>query len=373
MTGLATDKAQTLRELGRNTAYTLRDAARHLESGQRREILALSARINYCNDPANTWVGEDLHNHETGELFDGFGRYWHCSSKFCSFCLRQNSRRNRLTLRAAIEAQTPSMSDKIKLGKDYKPKPGEKTGLRTGEHYRFITLTFPNLGLKIPPTRAIINHAWALLRKREFFRRAVVGGAKAEEFTVTGRGYHYHMHILARTRTIKANDLRWEWTDCVKKAFAAFCVDFVAPTSDGLLIANIKIVHDLNKVTNEVTKYITKANSWWNMPTDHLVEVALIPKWHRMFEVFGSFRRLDTEKLNKQLRDPSDEFPKNKLWEDNDELSHPRNHWRLLIKSMSLAKYLRQLHAEVNETIRRRSALIQQKFQWATITQLDTG
>lgn len=367
------ERAHQLREYGLATSNLLRDASRHVKPENRSEILALSARIRFCSDHANNWFGTDIHNGQTGELFEGFGRYWHCSSKLCSYCLRLNSRRNRLTLSRAIQAQRPKphLTD-AELAKKY-PKLVGKSGLSTGEHYRFITLTLPNLDLDIPLKRAIINRAWALLRKRSFFVRSVVGGAKAEEFTVTTQGYHYHIHLLVRSKNIRANELRRAWTESVQTAFADFAVPFQCPTSDGLLIVNIKIVHDLQKVQNEVCKYMTKANSWAKLPTDQLIEIALIPMWHRMFEIFGSFRNLDRKKLAEDLKDEHDQTPKKDPGEDNDELSNPRNHWRILIKQISLKKYLARLHAEVNDTIKRRSVIIQLKFPFATITTLDTG
>lgn len=344
-----TDKAHQLRELGLKTAYRLRDAVHLTTPENRKEILALAARIEYCNAPRNTWLGTDIHNAETGELFEGFGRYWHCGSKLCSYCLRLNAKRNRLTLRTAIDAQK----------------------LLVGEHYRFITLTLPNLGLDIPTTRMIVNRAWTLLRKRSLFVRFVVGGAKAEEFTRTARGFHYHLHVLTRSKAIKANDLRADWTECVKTAFADYNQDFQAPTKDGLLIVNIKIVHKLRQVSNEVCKYVTKANTWWDIPLDDLIKIALIPQWHRMFEVFGSFRKINGKKLDERMRDPSDEHTTPNLWQDNDELSHSRNHWRTLIHQMTLPKYLARLQAEIDWTIERRTKVLQLKFPWATLKTLE--
>lgn len=341
----AAERSQQLRIYGLNTANQIRDAAIHLKDPDRKELLALSARITYCNDRANNWIGEDIHNQETGELFEGFGRYWHCSSKLCSFCLRQNSRRNRLKLQHAIRAQK----------------------LLVGEHFRFITLTLPNLGLDIPETRSIINYAWSLLRKRLFFVRSVAGGAKAEEFTSTSKGFHYHIHLLTRSKQIRANDLRRAWTECVETAFKEFGHDFVVPTSDNLLFVNIKIVHDLKQVTNEVCKYVTKATSWTKMPMDDLVKIGLVGHWHRMFELFGTFRKINTDKLQQHLDYLTDVKTIGDPRDDNDEQSCTRNHWRILVHQMPLKRYLARLHAEVTDTINRRRELVQLKFPFATI------
>jgi len=351
MTDLTSDKAFTLRHFGIETAATLRDACRHADPEDRRILQALSHRIYLCNAIANTWLAENLHNPETGDLFDGYGRYWHCGSKLCSYCLRQNTRRNRTTLKTAIENQK----------------------LHTGEHYRFVTFTLPNIGLNVPDARAIVNRAWSLLRKRLFFRRCFVGGAKAEEFTVTPTGPHYHLHVLARSKHFLYNKLRREWTDAVATAFSETPYEFIVPTSDNLLMVNVKIVHDLKKVSNEVCKYITKSNSWSKVPTDELIKIALIPIWHRMFEMFGTFRHNPRIPLAERQKYVKDATAPLRSVPDPDAPSEPRNHWRVLLAHMPLVKYINRLNNEYLATIERRKPIIQLKFPFATITTLDSS
>lgn len=343
------ERAHQLREYGRDVSYRLKDFVQLAHPDDQKEIIALSARIFYCNAHENNWIGENLYNRESDEHFDGFGRYWHCSSKLCSYCQRLNARRNRNALRYALGEQR----------------------LLVGQHYRFITFTLPNLGLKIPPTREVIDYAWSLLRKRLFFVRSVVGGAKAEEFTRTRNGYHYHLHVLAITNAISAGLLRAEWTDCVKKAFKKFNHDFQCPTSDGLLFVNIKIVHDLKQVANEVCKYITKADSWKKMPIEDLLEIALVRKWSRMFDLFGSFRNIADKPKRNPKKDPNDGGDPRDLFGDDPEPEEARINWRSLVQTMPLDKYLQRLKAEVDATIARRSSLLQLKFPFAIIRSLD--
>lgn len=365
------ERAHQLREYGRDVSYRLKDFVQLADPDHQKEIVALSARIFYCNDHTNNWVGENLYNRESDEHFDGFGRYWHCSSKLCSYCTRLNAKRNRHALRFAINQQTHKMADRLKPGQKYIPTPGEKQGLSTGEHYRFITMTVPNLGLKLEPTRKVIDYAWSLLRKRLFFVRSVVGGAKAEEFTRTRNGYHYHYHILARTKAIDAQEFRAEWSDCVKTAYAKFGYEYIAPTSDNLLWVKIKIVHDLKQVANEVCKYITKADSWTKMPVEDLLDIALVRMWPRMFELFGSFRNLENKPDRKPKNDLNDGEEQKDLFADTSEEAKAQSNWRILIQQMPLDKYLQRLKAEVDDTIARRSSLLQLKFPFATIRSLD--
>lgn len=349
MTDAVTAKADQLRLYGLQTAQQLRIAASQASNDNEPTLSALAHRLTLCSAQRNSWIATDLHNNDTGEMFDGFGRYWQCNSKLCAFCVRDNARRNRRTLRDAVARQK----------------------LTVGEHYRFITLTVPNLGLDIPTTRALVNRAWSLLRKRLFFRRSVVGGAKAEEFTKTPTGYHYHLHILGRTKFVPAETLRQEWTDAVRTAFLEAGHEFRVHTSDGLLIANIKIVHDLKQVANEVCKYVTKNTSWTSMPIDALAAVALVPHWHRMFEVFGTFRNLTEETPPERERYLSDADGNRSLFQAESDPPEPRNHWRVLVKTMPLDQYLKRLENEFAETVRRRTEIMQLKFPWATITTLE--
>lgn len=348
---LPTDRAHELREYGLNTARQLHLAAQQLEPAQHREVTALAARLLHCNNPKNTWIGRNLVNPETGETFDGFGRYWHCGSKLCSYCLRANARRNRNTIRRAFAEQR----------------------LLVGQHYRLITFTVPNLSLDLPTSRAIVDRAWTLLRKRSFFIRSVVGGGKAEEFTYTRRGYHYHIHVLAITRTMTAKKLRSEWTQCYFNALPAHIPPPTINTPDGLLNVNIKIVHDLRKVANELCKYVTKANSWLKIPLHELAQIALIRNFNRMFEVFGSFRNLPKFERPKPLRDLNDGFDQNP---DQQPSMLPDDHgvyWRDLVHRMPLDAYLRRLEGEVASTIELRTRAVQLKFPFATFTTLDSS
>lgn len=349
MTVAVAAKADQLRLYGLHTAQRLRHTANQATDDDKPILLALAHRLTLCNAHRNTWLASDLHNMNTGEMFDGFGRYWQCNSKLCAFCVRDNARRNRTTLRAAIARQK----------------------LLVGEHFRFITLTVPNLGLDIPTTRHLVNRAWSLLRKRLWFRRSVVGGAKAEEFTKTPTGYHYHLHLLTRSRNINAVDLRSEWTDCVRTVFAEEGHPFEVNTSDGMLIANIKIVHDLHQVANEVCKYVTKSTTWSSMPDEALNSIALVPHWHRMFDVFGTFRNIAEKEKQEPTRYLSDADGNPSLFSYDAEPHEPRNHWRLLVKQMPLDQYIARLNNEFEETVRRRTEIMQLKFPWATITTLE--
>jgi hypothetical protein len=52
----------------------------------------------------------------------------------------------------------------------------------------------------------------------------------------------------------------------------------------------------LPSVVKELTKYITKASSWSEVPAEQLVAIAEVKRWPRCFELLGEWRRTKTQK-----------------------------------------------------------------------------
>lgn len=276
---------------------------------------------------------------DSEELFDGVGKFWNCNSRLCPECTKKLSIRNRKIAAKALQNQK----------------------LYTFENYHFITLTMPHNNLPLKQCRDIINYAWSLLRKREFFR-CFSGGIKSEEFTFTSNGYHYHLHLLTKGKYFKYDELRAIWTDCLMKAFAKFGNPFKCKTSDGkAIIKCIKIPPTkkaLDSMTFELTKYITKADSWNKIPSEDLLEIALTARFPRMFELFGCFR---TERnlhiVHKQ--EISDG--------ENSEPSQKNQSWREKVYADGLDSYASQLNAEFIRCKSLRIYQIKQKYKFAKI------
>ena len=254
-------------EEGRRAASALADAAFLLRPQNRKEIAFLAARIRECNRERNVIKGEFL-NKESGEIFEASAKFWYCGSKLCPSCVAREARRNRKKLQLALKRQK----------------------LTTSERYRFITFTIQNPGLSLLETREIVNAAWRKFSRSKYWRSVCVGFCKSEEFTLTAKGYHYHLHVLARAKYIDFAKLRVEWTTAVGRFFFEVVGQEMKPsTSDKLLIVNVSPIVSLNKAIQEVAKYITKSNSWRKLPMRDLLEVASIERWHRMFELGGTF------------------------------------------------------------------------------------
>lgn len=231
------------------------------------EIFALARRIEACGHKSNVFIASGVPSQFADNTYDTIGTFWQCGSKLCPSCLARHAQRNRRKLRDALSQQTP----------------------RKGERLYFATFTVTNFGGSLTVTRDIVNHAWSMFRKRQLCVSLIRGGSKSEEFTVTANGFHYHLHCLFLSQWLLFQEVRRIWTECVTTAFAEAGVPLEINTSDGMLIVKIKPVTSRERSIQEVCKYVTKSDSWRKMPVTDLAEIALVRRWHRMFELFGSF------------------------------------------------------------------------------------
>lgn len=287
----STSNLQSRKLSSRDNVSFLLDAVReHYDTGefhpaQLNHALAVAYKVALCNDNSNCWRGSDVVNFETGECFEAEGKLFRCNNRLCFDCLAAFQRRNRQKIRRLMT------ESKLKVGTDY----------------RLITFTIKNQNLPLQESRELINRTWQLFRKRHYFKQIFHSGVKCEEFTFTSQGYHYHLHLIAQTKYILYSLLRAEWTRCYLKAAEEFDVDTSISTSDGLLVVNAKKIYDLKSSVFEVTKYVTKSESWQSIPAEDLIEYALIKRHPRMTEFFGGWRHAHNTPLPDEEREP--EFP----------------------------------------------------------------
>ena len=288
-------------------------------------------------------------NQQTGEVYEAHGRYWQCGSKLCPNCLADHARRSRKKLRTAIDRQQP----------------------QRGERYRFITLTIPQTSLDLAATREIVNRAWSLFRKRSLCVSLIRGGVKSEEFTVRPKGFHYHLHLLTLAKWISVLHLRETWTQCVAKAFAEADVPFKPGTKDAMLIVDIRQVTQLEGSIHEVCKYITKSDSWAKLDPASLAGIALIRRWHRMTEFFGSFSNRDRSETDAASASRSVE-PSVHTRVLSDGQPVPQNvYWRDLAGQMTPDEYREHLESEVNQAITFRREQLHRRWDGIPIYDLE--
>lgn len=267
----ALDRLTKHQEAARTASLEIHSALQHAltQSGNKNAniIQGLAYRIARCAGTDNIWFAKDLHSDATGDLYNGHGRYWRCHSKLCSDCVKFHASRNRKKLLKALANQK----------------------LWTNEDYYFITFTQVNKNLSLLQSRAVINKAWSLFRKRRYIRRQLNGYCKTEEFTVTAKGIHYHMHGMFRAKFLQYNLVRRLWTESIAEAERFYHCEAEVTNADGMLSVVIKKIYEPERAAKELCKYITKSDSWEKIPKSDLLDIATIERFPRMFELGGSF------------------------------------------------------------------------------------
>jgi hypothetical protein len=384
------ERAYYRREKGESVAEVLQAAATAAGDDV---ALGLAARIDECSSKYNHFLASDLNN-DDGECFDGFGNLYGCGSKLCHSCVDKAAKLNRKKAREAIE-QTRL------LRREYLPD-GAKGYVVEQERFRFVTLTMPKVSLSCTQSIALLAHAWDLFRKLDFTKNYFGGYVKSIEFTVrSDNSYHAHIHLLAISFFLPEKTLKRFWRRCLQSAFAASGLDWRCETKDNSPVVNIKLVDNIEHALNEVCKYVTKSESWEKIPAAHLLEVANVKRWGRMFELAGRLKKSaklikQRKEVIRQMRAESEaaRVPENYLdtkyltdgensaeVSENSSVPHQnseiktetkikRENWREIIRVKGLEVYRKILKRQVEAMRRVRQALLIEKYPLATFRDL---
>jgi hypothetical protein len=384
------ERAYYRREKGESVAEVLRAAAALAGDAV---ALGLAARIAECSSKYNHFLADDLNNSD-GECFNGFGNLYGCGSKLCHSCIDKAAKLNRKKAREAIE-QTRL------LRREYLPF-GAKDYVIEQERHRFVTLTMPKVSLSCTESIKLLSHAWDLFRKLDFTKNYFGGYVKSIEFTVrSDDSYHAHIHLLAICFYLPEKQLKRLWRRCLQTAFAASGLDWRCETKDNSPVVNIKLVDSIENALNEVCKYVTKSESWEKIPSAHLLEVASVKRWGRMFELAGRLKAsaklikakkevikqiqverkndgadlnyLDTKYLtdgenSAEVSEPSGVSGQN--MEVKPEIKVKSENWREIIRAKGLEIYVRILKRQVEVMQRVRRMQLVEKFPLATFKDL---
>jgi hypothetical protein len=238
-------------------------------------------------------------------------------------------------------------------------------------------------------------------KKPTWFQNIIRGGFKNCEFTYTENEiYHYHLHTLlvAKSRIGRDNfiEIRQQWTKALIFAFAKFGIELKINSKDGL--ANVFVEkkkfnsRNREKTINELCKYVTKNESWREIPIDQLETIVAVPRFWRMFESFGVCRQTarkmnektlttpanaDYESVNQSANLNDDAYldTNNLINRRTDELLKKglrvrRVSWRIRAKEIPLWQYRLELADEIEEVQRFRKFQLQRKFEFATFQTL---
>jgi hypothetical protein len=377
------DKLKYKQDLARDVVAALRSSDNPL-------MMAQAERIKRCCSDDNLFVGEDFHTSD-GELFEGKGSLWACNSRLCPNCVGKLSKRNRRIIRYVIENQK----------------------LLVGENWYAVNFTLPNLNLKdveLPLIAEIMQAAWKRFcaletrkdKKSNWFQKTIRGGFKNCEFTYTENEiYHYHLHTLlvAKSRIGRDNftEIRRHWTKAITFAFAKFGIELKINSKDGL--ANVYVEkrkfnsRNREKTISELCKYVTKNESWSEIPLEQLETIVAVPRFWRMFESFGVCRQTARKMSEKTVKTPANADietvnqsanPNDDAYLDTKESINRREtellkegrrerrvSWRIRVKEIPLWQYKMELADEIEEVQRFRKFQLQRKFEFATFQTLD--
>ncbi len=343
-----------------------------LRQSENKTALACAERIERCASPQNVFVADDFHNAD-GEAYSANGNLWACSSLLCQNCIGKLARNNRKTIRHVVK--------------------NEK--LFVGENWYFITPTMPNLLLKghsldfvtlvFQKAFEVFTHRNNDIKKKTQYQKLIRGMFKNAEFTYTkNEVFNFHAHLLAIAKSKIQRDnfslIRTLWTNALEKAFEFYGISFELNTSDNLAVVNVQKVNFANreKTIAELCKYVTKSDSWANIPLEEIEKIIERPRRVRMFEALGVCRE-SAKKMREDLTKARAETRSNITGEtylDTKELI-PRNtlkrraSWRERIKHQTLDEYKKELDAEVLDAQEWRRQQLLRIFPCAKFETLD--
>ena len=248
----------------------------------------------------NLFVGYGMTS-KTGDAFTGRGNLVGTSSRLDTFYLKKRAKAGRADIERYLSA----------------------VELRTGERWRFLTLTMPKLkGREFAAVMKVFDDAFKMLRDtRHFWKKKIRAGVKSKEFTpgdewtrehrkwsLDADGYHVHAHLMVASQWIenrKTNkktgekyhrELAEEWKKALVKSARKNGVVLDFNTGDRLPIVDVRLIR--NKATGagdislkdaiaETAKYITKQGVLEILPVDEVMSVNRYLKNKRMIEPLG--------------------------------------------------------------------------------------
>lgn len=277
--------------------------------------------------PENLYAGE-LDAGEEG-TFAGSGSQWHGSLRLDPFWGEAMRRRTRARARARLkdasgeyfktawgQKEAQAMTRKVQ---------GKPISWRLG--WKFVTLTFPHgegdwSGMSSVEQIAFINGAFRRLTRSAWWGTwnggklaRVILGVKGVEDDLTWKGPHVHVHLLLLARYLDSAELAEEW----RKALEAEAKHRRMKEVHKLPFVKVRdVLRDrdgegetwigLQKALDEISKYMTKTTNLLEsdaegrqVPREVLLELAMVPRWPRMFELLGAAREAPAPKAPSQL------------------------------------------------------------------------
>ncbi len=385
------DRAYYQREKGETVADVLHAAAiANPADPNYEENLAHALRIKNCSAKDNYYTGEDLPNEQTGECYDGFGHLAACCSKLCIACNANASRRNKKTATAAV-AGTKLVR---KIYKDYEDE--NKIKIQQ-ERLRLVTLTLPPLQEACLDSLEILAEVFQKFRKTDVFKNYISGFVRGSEFTTRKNGtIHPHAHLLCASVFIADGAFKAQFTKCVENVYQRRGIQFDVETASGFCVVNYTYVSDIDSALKEICKYITKSDSWSEVPAAQLLEVAAVKRFPKMFSLGGKFAAtseevkreaaavkttnvIDAERESYlDTKSVSGSFSKEELLEVSEREAKAallkrtkKPNWRTLVGSIGYERYKVVFEAQFDKQKQYRKRQLIEKYPMATFRDLN--
>ncbi len=182
--------------------------------------------------------------------------------------------------------------------------------------------------------------------------------------------------LVAKSKIQRDNfiEIRRHWTKALIFAFAKFGIELKINSKDGL--ANVFVEkkkfnsRNRERTINELCKYVTKNESWSEIPIDQLETIVAVPRFWRMFESFGCCRETARKMNEKTVQASANaEFenvngsvnPNKDAYLDTKELinrqrfervKQKRVAWRIRVKTIPFWQYRMELDEEIADVQR---------------------
>lgn len=142
---------------------------------------------------------------------------------------------------------------------------------------RMVTLTKRHTGQTLPTMLDEVAEAFKLLRRDEFWTKAVKGGVYVYEVTLNAqtREWHAHVHVLVDGTYIDQRKLSTAWERC---------------TGDSPIV-HVKMMHERDAAARYVAKYVAKPTGMEHWNGTEICEYALAVARRRLFHSFGRYHR----------------------------------------------------------------------------------
>jgi hypothetical protein len=339
-----------------------------LRQSENKTALACAMRLERCASPQNVFVADDFHTKD-GEAYSANGNLWSCSSLLCQNCIGKLARRNRNTIRHVVK------NEKLFVGENwYFITPTMPNFLLKGQSLDFVTLVFQK-------AFEIFTHRNNDPSKRTQYQKLIRGMFKNAEFTYTeNKVFHFHAHLLAIAKSKIQRDnfslIRTLWTNALEKAFEFYGISFELNTSDNLVVVNVQKVDFRNreKTIQELCKYVTKSDSWANIPLEEIEKIIERPRRVRMFEALGACRE-SAKKMRDDLTKARANITDETYLDTKDVIPRKpkerRASWRVRIREMTLDEYKKELDREILEVQEYRRRQLSRSYPAATFETLD--